>query len=65
VSVNQVIIAWIRAQTPPMLPIIAGSKPAQIAECVEALTLRLTAEQVQRLNTAGDPADKGGWLKPT
>jgi len=64
-TVNQVIIAWVRAQTPPILPIIAGSKPEQIAESFAALQLELTAEQVERLNTAGDPAEKGGWLQPS
>jgi len=64
-TISQVIIAWVRQQSPAILPIIAGSKPAQIAESVDALKLDLTAEQMQRLNTAGDPADKGGWLKPT
>ncbi len=64
-TVNQVIIAWVRQQSPSILPIIAGSKPAQIAESVDALKLELTAQQMQRLNTAGDPADTGGWLQPT
>jgi aryl-alcohol dehydrogenase-like predicted oxidoreductase len=64
-TVNQVIIAWIRQQSPAILPIIAGSKPAQIAVSVDALKLALTEEQMQRLDTAGDPAEKGGWLKPT
>jgi len=64
-TVSQVIIAWIRQQTPSMLPIIAGSKPAQIAESVDALKLELSAAQIHRLNTAGDPADTGGWLQPT
>lgn len=64
-TVNQVIIAWIRQHTPPILPIIAGSKPEQIAESVDALKLELTAQQMQRLTTAGDQADTGGWLQPT
>lgn len=64
-TVNQVIIAWVRAQKPAMLPIIAGSKPSQIAESVDALKLQLSADQLQRLNTAGDPSEKGGWLQPT
>lgn len=64
-TVNQVVIAWIRQHSPAILPIIAGSKPAQITESVEALRLVLTEQQMQKLNTAGDPADTGGWLKPT
>ena len=62
---NQVIIAWVRQQSPAILPIIAGSKPEQIAECVDALKLELSAAQMKRLDTAGDPADTGGWLQPT
>jgi aryl-alcohol dehydrogenase-like predicted oxidoreductase len=64
-TVNQVIIAWIRQQSPAILPIIAGSKPAQIVESVDALKLELNADQMRRLDTAGDPADTGGWLKPS
>ena len=62
---SQVIVAWVRQQTPEILPIIAGSKPAQVAQSVAALKLKLTPEQLQRLNTAGDPADAGGWITPT
>jgi len=64
-TLSQVIIAWIRQQAPAILPIIAGSKPAQIAECTDALQLKLSADQMQRLNTAGDPAETGGWIKPS
>jgi aryl-alcohol dehydrogenase-like predicted oxidoreductase len=64
-SMNQVIIAWIRQQSPAILPIIAGSKSTQITESVDALKIELTEGQLQRLDAAGDPADKGGWLKPS
>jgi len=64
-TISQVIIAWIRQQTPAILPIIAGSKPAQITECVDALQLHLSDEQMRRLTTAGDPSDNGGWIKPS
>lgn len=64
-SQSQVIIAWVRQQAPAILPIIAGSKPAQIETSIRALELELTADQLQRLNTAGDPDNNGGWLQPT
>lgn len=64
-TVNQVIIAWIRQHRPSILPIIAGSKPGQIVESIEALKLELSPEQMERLNNAGNPEDKGGWLQPT
>lgn len=64
-TINQVVIAWVRQNTPAILPIIAGSKPEQIEESVRALNLELNTQQMQRLNSAGDPADTGGWIKPS
>ena len=64
-TLGQVIIAWVRQHTPSILPIIAGSRPEQIAQSVEALKLELTAAQMQRLNSGGDPSDTGGWITPT
>jgi aryl-alcohol dehydrogenase-like predicted oxidoreductase len=63
-GVNQVILAWMRQSDPPVLPIIAGSRTEQLAENIAALDLRLTEEQMHRLNTAGDPV-AGGWIKST
>jgi aryl-alcohol dehydrogenase-like predicted oxidoreductase len=63
-GVNQVILAWMRQSDPPVLPIIAGSRTEQLAENIAALNLRLTEEQMHRLNTAGDPV-AGGWIKST
>lgn len=62
---SQVIVAWVRQQEPAILPIIAGSKPEQIAQSIKALALTLTADQLDRLNRAGDPTDTGGWLTPS
>ena len=62
---SQVIVAWVRQQTPGILPIIAGSKPTQIAQSIQALDLTLIAEHLERLDRAGDPSDTGGWLTPT
>ena len=36
-TLNQVVIAWMRQSIPPVLPIIAGSHPAQVTENIEAL----------------------------
>jgi aryl-alcohol dehydrogenase-like predicted oxidoreductase len=52
---NQVVIAWMRQSDPPILPIIAASSMAQLAENIGALELHLSAEQMERLNRAGDP----------
>jgi aryl-alcohol dehydrogenase-like predicted oxidoreductase len=64
-SVNQVIIAWMRQSKPSVLPIIAGSKIDQLKENIAALDLSLSDEQMQTLNTAGDPVIKQAWLQPT
>jgi aryl-alcohol dehydrogenase-like predicted oxidoreductase len=64
-SVNQVIIAWMRQSKPSVLPIIAGSKIDQLKENIAALDLVLSDEQMQTLNTAGDPVIKQAWLQPT
>lgn len=63
-SINQAIIAWMRQSDPPILPIIAGSRPEQLAENIAALEIRLTDDQMKRLNTAGNPAG-GGWITST
>ena len=62
---NQVIIAWMRQTTPPILPIIAGSKIDQIAENIAALDVTLTDDQMRRLDTAGNPVIERAWLQPT
>jgi len=59
---NQVIIAWMRQSDPPVLPIIAGSRPEQLAENIAALDLVLTEDQVGRLDTACNPDVKQAWL---
>jgi aryl-alcohol dehydrogenase-like predicted oxidoreductase len=60
---NQVIIAWMLAGDPPVLPIVAGSQPKQLAENLQALEIVLTPDQVERLNTAGNPAVTQAWLR--
>lgn len=62
---SQVVLAWVRQQQPAILPVIAGSRPEQIAQSIRALDLVLSAEQLDRLNRAGDPDDTGGWLTPS
>ena len=60
---NQIIIAWMRQSSPAVLPIIAGSKPEQVKENLGALSVTLTDEQMERLNTAGNPDVKKAWLR--
>ncbi len=62
-SENQVIIAWMRQSSPAVLPIIAGSKPAQVKENLASLDVNLSDEQMEILNTAGNPDVKKAWLR--
>ena len=62
-TLNQVIIAWMRQSDPPVLPIIAGSRPEQLLENVAALDVTLDENQMERLNSAGNPDVKQAWLR--
>jgi aryl-alcohol dehydrogenase-like predicted oxidoreductase len=60
---NQTIIAWMLHGDPPVLPIVGGSRLEQLAENLAAVDVRLTPEQVKRLDTAGNPDVKKAWLR--
>jgi len=62
-TLNQVVIAWMRQSDPPVLPIIAGSEPAQVAENIAALEVTLSGDQIRRLDVAGNPDIKKAWLR--
>lgn len=62
-TLSQTVIAWMRQSDPPVLPIIAGSQPAQLVENIGALKIRLSDDQRLRLNTAGNPDIKQAWLR--
>ncbi len=62
-TMNQVVIAWMRQSDPPVLPIIAGSRPEQIEENVAGLSITLSQDQMQHLDTAGNPGIKTAWLR--
>jgi aryl-alcohol dehydrogenase-like predicted oxidoreductase len=64
-SPSQVIIAWMRQSRPAILPIIAGSKTEQLRENIAALDKTLSAEQMHRLDTAGNPSLQQGWIQPS
>ncbi len=53
---SQVVLAWLLGQTPAVLPLIAASNEAQLAENLGALDVRLTAAQRATLDAAGMPA---------
>ncbi|MGC2399771.1 MAG: aldo/keto reductase [Acidobacteriaceae bacterium] len=61
----QAIIAWMRQSDPAILPIIAGSKVEQFEENIAALAITLSSDQMGRLDTAGNPSLKQGWIQPS
>ncbi len=52
-TANQVVLAWMLAGSPTVLPIIGVSSVAQLDECLRALEVELDDEIMRRLNTAG------------
>lgn len=50
---NQVVLAWMIHSQPCVIPVMAASTPEQMAENLGALEVRLSAEQMARLNEAG------------
>jgi len=62
-TLNQVVISWMRQSDPPVLPIIAGSEPCQVAENIGALGVTLSSDQVRRLDIAGNPDIRQAWLR--
>jgi aryl-alcohol dehydrogenase-like predicted oxidoreductase len=62
-TLNQVVISWMLQSDPPVLPIIAGSRPEQLIENIAALGISLTGDQIRRLDTAGDPQIEQAWLR--
>jgi aryl-alcohol dehydrogenase-like predicted oxidoreductase len=49
---NHVILAWMMGGQPGVLPLIAASTDKQLQENLDALDLKLTAEQMLRLSNA-------------
>ena len=64
-STAQAIIAWMRQSDPAILPIIAGSRIEQLQENIAALDVTLSSDQMRRLDTAGNPSVKQGWIQPS
>ena len=51
-TVNQVVLAWMLAGDPPILPILGVSSVEQLEECLGAVQLRMSADVMQRLGEA-------------
>ena len=51
-TVNQVVLAWMLAGDPPILPILGVSSVEQLEECLGAAQLRIPEDAMQRLDAA-------------
>jgi len=51
-TAGQVVLAWMLASTPAIIPLMAVSNEAQLAENLGAAAIALTQEQMQRLDSA-------------
>lgn len=47
---NQVVLAWLVQNTPTIIPIIGISKTNQLDENIKSLDIKLSAEQLEKLN---------------
>lgn len=54
VSVHQVVLAWMLAKGDHVIPIPGASRPASVLDCVAAVDLKLSADELDRLD-----ADEG------
>jgi aryl-alcohol dehydrogenase-like predicted oxidoreductase len=52
-----------RQSKPSVVPLIAGSKTEQLRENIDALQLVLSDDQMDRLNTAGNPVILAAWIQ--
>jgi aryl-alcohol dehydrogenase-like predicted oxidoreductase len=50
---NQVVYAWMMQNEPSVIPLVAASTVEQMHENLASLKLRLSPEQIDRLNSAG------------
>lgn len=50
VSVYQIVLAWLRAKSPCLVPIPGASKTTSVADSVRAIALNLSAEEVSRID---------------
>ena len=52
---NHIVIAWLAQGDPPIIPIIGGSTTDQIRQNIQAVSVRLSPQQIARLTAAGKP----------
>ncbi|GAC1480042.1 MAG: aldo/keto reductase [Chamaesiphon sp.] len=51
VSVYQIVLAWLRAKSPAIVPIPGASKKSSIEDSVRAVDVKLSAEEIQKIDT--------------
>jgi aryl-alcohol dehydrogenase-like predicted oxidoreductase len=51
-TLNQIVLAWMRARPTPLVPLISGDSPDQVAESIRALDIHFTEEQLRTLDDA-------------
>ena len=51
VSVYQIVLAWLRAKSPAIVPIPGASKVSSIENSVQAINVNLSQEEVNRIDT--------------
>jgi aryl-alcohol dehydrogenase-like predicted oxidoreductase len=52
VSVYSIVLAWLRAKSPSVLPIPGASKPESIADSITAATINLSPSEVEQIDRA-------------
>ncbi len=50
VSVHQIVLAWLRAKSPCIVPIPGASKTASVEDSVQAINVKLSAQEVQSID---------------
>ncbi|WP_433307239.1 aldo/keto reductase [Actinoplanes sp. CA-030573] len=59
VTPNQLVLAWLLAQTAPrVLPLIGPRTPEQLEDALPALDVKLTGDQLTRLDEAGELSER-------
>lgn len=52
ITLNQLVLAWMRKQKASVIPLISGSTPTQVDENIKCIDIKLSNEQMERLNQA-------------
>ena len=67
VTEHQVVLAWLLATSPQMLPIPGTGSPGHAAENIAAASVELTSDEIDAISKGGLPDQPGpadsGWLR--